>query len=226
MKSFVSVSVVEKKGNVDGETKEVLSISPDFRSTGKDIMTKGGNFYAILDPKTNLWVTDESRAIEIIDDKLYSYREKHFREDGYGNYTNGKERVIVECLDSSKTNQLYLYRKWLRSLPANHNFHQLDSDITFIGEEVTPEMYRSKRLKYEVKEGSIENYDKLISKLYSKENRQKLEWVIGSILTGDSKRIEKFLVLYGDKGTGKSSLVNRLLIGKFSEDISHTEEGK
>lgn len=208
MKSFVSVSVVEKKGNVDGETKEVLSISPDFRSTGKDIMTKGGNFYAILDPKTNLWETNESRAIEIIDQKLYSYRDSHFKEDGYGNYTNGKCRVIVECLDSSKTNQLYLYRKWVRSLPTNHNYHQLDSDITFVGEEIKPEMYRSKRLKYEVKEGSIFNYDKLISKLYSEENRQKLEWAIGSIFCGDSKKIEKFMVLYGDKGTGKSTVLD------------------
>ena len=36
----------------------------------------------------------------------------------------------------------------------------------------------------------------------------------------------KKVLLFGDKGTGKSSLMNRLLSGRFSEDISHTEEGK
>ena len=36
----------------------------------------------------------------------------------------------------------------------------------------------------------------------------KLEWAIGSIIHGDSKKIQKFIVLYGSAGTGKSTMLN------------------
>lgn len=47
-----------------------------------------------------------------------------------------------------------------------------------------------------------------MSVLYSDEERHKIEWSIGSIVTGDSKRIQKFCVLYGAAGTGKSTVLN------------------
>ena len=47
-----------------------------------------------------------------------------------------------------------------------------------------------------------------MSTLYSKEERHKIEWAIGSIVTGDSKKIQKFMVLYGAAGTGKSTVLN------------------
>ena len=48
------------------------------------------------------------------------------------------------------------------------------------------------------------NYSvKKISTLYDPEERQKLEWAIGAIISGDSKKIQKFIVLYGAAGTGK-----------------------
>jgi energy-coupling factor transporter ATP-binding protein EcfA2 len=47
-----------------------------------------------------------------------------------------------------------------------------------------------------------------MSTLYSEEERHKIEWAIGSIVTGDSKKIQKFMVLYGAAGTGKSTILN------------------
>ena len=47
-----------------------------------------------------------------------------------------------------------------------------------------------------------------MSTLYSEEERTKIEWAIGSIVSGDSKKLQKFMVLYGAAGTGKSTVLN------------------
>lgn len=59
-----------------------------------------------------------------------------------------------------------------------------------------------------MEQGNISAYNKLISTLYSEEERRKIEWAIGSIVAGDSKYIQKFMVLYGAAGTGKSTILN------------------
>ena len=56
--------------------------------------------------------------------------------------------------------------------------------------------------------GTPEAYNRLMSVLYSEEERKKIEWAIGSVVQGDSKNLQKFLVLYGSAGTGKSTVLN------------------
>jgi len=211
MKSFIDIKTkVENYIDDNGKKSEIFTIRPDFVSSGKDIMIKGGKIYAILDKDTNMWETNESRMIELIDDKLTEYRDKIACADDDGIYfTNkGKKRVKMLYLSYSSSNQLYLFRKWINSLPPNHNYHPLDCEFTKIDEDVTPDMYRSKRLKFKIADGNIDNYNKLMDTLYSPDNRRKIEWVIGSIFTGDSKKIEKFLVLYGNPGSGKSTILD------------------
>ena len=44
--------------------------------------------------------------------------------------------------------------------------------------------------------------------MYDEEERHKIEWAIGAIVTGDSKHIQKFITMYGAPGTGKSTILN------------------
>lgn len=88
------------------------------------------------------------------------------------------------------------------------SFHMLDEKLIFANTKVGKRDYASKVLPYPLERGSITAYDKLISTLYSEEERHKLEWAIGSIVCGDSKRLQKFIVLYGAMGTGKSTILN------------------
>ena len=88
------------------------------------------------------------------------------------------------------------------------SFHMLDEKLIFSNAETNKKDYASKRLSYPLEPGDIPAYDKLISTLYSEEERRKIEWAIGSIVTGDSKKIQKFMVLYGSAGTGKSTILN------------------
>ena len=68
--------------------------------------------------------------------------------------------------------------------------------------------YVSKKLPYDLIEGPIDAYEELMSTLYDPEERDKLEWAIGAIISGDTKTIQKFMVLYGGSGTGKSTILN------------------
>ena len=70
------------------------------------------------------------------------------------------------------------------------------------------EDYASKRLPYPLTDIETPAWNKLLSTLYLPEERHKLEWAIGAIVSGDSKSIQKFLVLYGSAGTGKSTVLN------------------
>ena len=60
-----------------------------------------------------------------------------------------------------------------------------------------------KKLPYPLENGDCPAYDKIMSTLYDKEERDKIEWAIGAIVSGDSKHIQKFLVLYGAAGNRK-----------------------
>ncbi len=88
------------------------------------------------------------------------------------------------------------------------NYHVLDESLTFANENVKKSDYVSKRVPYSLEPGSYDAWDKLIGTLYTPEERHKIEWAVGSIVTGDSKKIQKFLVLYGPPGSGKSTLLN------------------
>ena len=77
------------------------------------------------------------------------------------------------------------------------SFHTLDDKLIFSNTETTKKDYASKRLNYPLEEGDLTAYEKLISTLYSPEERMKIEWAIGSIVCGESQKLQKFLVLYG-----------------------------
>jgi predicted Ser/Thr protein kinase len=99
------------------------------------------------------------------------------------------------------------------------SFHTLDEKLIFANHNTKKEDYASKKLSYPLEAGLFSAYDKLISTLYSEDERHKIEWAIGAIVTGDSKKIQKFLVLYGTVGTGKSTVINiieRLFKGYYS----------
>ena len=100
--------------------------------------------------------------------------------------------------------------KWHRycQQQMRDSFTPLDEKLIFSNDVTSKTDYASKKLPYPLEKGDISAYDKLISTLYTPEERRKIEWAIGAIVTGDSKNIQKFMVLYGSAGTGKSTILN------------------
>ena len=88
------------------------------------------------------------------------------------------------------------------------SFHMLDEKLIFSNTPTNKKDYASKRLNYPLEEGTTDAWNKLMSTIYSEEERTKIEWAIGSIVCGESKKLQKFMVLYGAAGTGKSTVLN------------------
>lgn len=179
----------------------VVEIYPRFRLYPKssDLMIRGGDFYAIWIEELGLWSTNEMDALRLIDYELDKFAEENRHKfDG---------QVTVLHMYDSETGMIDIWHKYCQK-QLRDSYHMLDENLIFSNTETTKQDYASKKLPYPLEAGEITAYDKLISTLYSEEERHKIEWAIGSIVTGDSKTIQKFLVLYGSAGTGKSTILN------------------
>lgn len=194
MLDFWSVEI-----HADGKKPNEVTIEPEFfvNLRTKDLMIRGGGFYAVWDPETNLWSTSEQTVIDIVDGEL--------------------KRVAKDMEASGKKVKVkYMYRASSKSIDKWHYFvknqmsdcfHMLDEKIIFANSKTKRTDYASKKLPYALEEGDISAYDELISTLYDPVERQKIEWAIGAIISGDAKHIQKFEVLYGSHGTGKSTIL-------------------
>lgn len=174
-----------------------ISVFPSYKVIrSKDLMVRSGDFYAIWDQEQNLWSTDIYRAAELIDAELKEY----------ANNMKTKLDIKVQYLDNFENRRWVDFLYYIEKTP--NNYHLLDNEVTFKNTDVQKEDYISKKLPYNFEKGSHESYDKLMNTIYAEEEKQKLEWAIGSIISGDSKYIQKFIVLYGKSGTGKSTIID------------------
>lgn len=195
MLDFLKISARSKK-------QGVTEIYPRFiinnRST--DLMIRGGDFYAVWIEESGLWSTDEQDVIQMIDHELDKFA------DEYKQHSMGESVYILHMWDS-ETGVIDSWHKYCQK-QMRDNFHPLDETLIFANTKTTKKDYASKRLEYPLEKGDTSAWDKLISTLYSPEERHKIEWAIGAIITGDSKWIQKFMVFYGAAGTGKSTILN------------------
>jgi hypothetical protein len=176
-------------------------IYPKFiiKSKPKDLMIRGGDFYAFWDEGRGLWSTDEGDLIDRIDMMLDDFKQQ--------NTDKFPSNAKINYMWDSESGSIDAWHKYCQ-IQMRDSFIPLDENLIFLNDECTKDDYASKRLPYPLEEGSIDAYDKLISTLYTSEERHKIEWAIGAIVTGESKYIQKFLVLYGAAGTGKSTILN------------------
>lgn len=200
----------------------VVEISPNFKNIkSKDLMIKGKDFYAFWDEERGLWNKDEYALIEAID-KIVHKAADEFK--GRDNITVNK--VIVKTLSDDTTKCYTNYCKYKKNLPDN--WKQLDKKVIFAGTKTKKSDYASFTLGYSLDDCDISAYDELISTLYEPKERKKIEWAIGSIIAGDSIDIQKFYVLYGSAGTGKSTILDiiELLFEGYHKSFKSEELGK
>lgn len=188
----------------------VIEIYPKFIiKRSKDLMIRGGDFYAIWLEERGLWSTDEQDALQLIDRELDRYAEEH---------KNDFDQYRVLHMWDAESGMIDIWHKYCQR-QMRDSFVMLDEKLIFANTEVKKEDYASKRLPYTLEQASIPAYDELMSVLYKPEERMKLEWAIGSIVNGDSKKNQKFMVLYGPPGSGKSTVINliqKLFTGYYS----------
>lgn len=201
---FYSAQVEEKK---DGS----LILSPNFVvGKSRDLMVRGHAFYAIWDEQRGLWSTDEYDVARLVDAELQKYAD----EKAPG--------ASILTMRNFKSKSWISYRQFVNNI--GDNAHQLDEHLTFANQEVKQSDHVSKRLPYSLAPGDHSSWDELVGTLYSVEERRKIEWAIGSIVAGDSKKIQKFFVFYGKPGSGKSTVMS--IVEKLFEGYTATFEAK
>src|SRR5436190_3088472 len=189
-----------------------IEIYPVFRvrENSEDLMIRGGSFYAIWDEERELWSQNEYDVQRLVDIELHN---------------EAKRRSLLPCevKDLETSTSWKKFKEFIKNSPDS--YHQLDSKLVFSNSRVRKTDYASKRLPHPLKEGDISAWNELVGILYGPEQRAKIEWAIGSIVSGDSKKIQKFLVFYGPPATGKSTILN--IIGKlFTGYTTYIEASK
>ena len=172
-----------------------FDVYPEFKTVRtKDLMVQGGKFYAIWDSTAGLWSKDSYRVNELTDSEL------HTKAQEIGDVADVKS---MEIMDTG-------YRKKFLELCkiVDDNYRQLDQNLVWINSDPKREDYASQRLEYPLEAGDHSAWDELMDKLYGPEEKAKLEWAIGALVSGDSKKIQKCIVIFGSGGKGKSTVLN------------------
>src|SRR4051794_6886353 len=152
-----------------------IEVFPDFLvGRFKDIMIRGHSVYAIWDESRGLWSTDEYDVQRLVDEDLRGHAEK-----------NGG--ATVKYLRHGSNKLWAGFQQHVANLPDS--FHQLDENLTFANQEVKRSDYVSRRLPYSLEPGDHRAWDELVGTLYSVEEREKIEWAFGAVISGDAKKI-------------------------------------
>lgn len=182
----------------------LAEIYPSFiTKKSKDLMIRGGDFYAVWDESRGLWSTEQDDVIDIIDTAMDTYRKNHIADNPI--LANAK----IMYLWNADTGSIDKWHKYVQKQMVD-NYHALNETLIFQNSVPRREDYASFRLPYALEPGDYSAWDEMIGTLYSLPERHKLEWSIGAVVSGDSKKLQKFVVLYGDSGTGKSTVLDIL----------------
>lgn len=198
MLDFFHIEEIEKKSN----REYTLTIKPEFdvNLRTKDLMIRGGDFYAVYDETTGLWSRDEQTVIDVVDGALKDHRNNLERPEKY-------DKITVKYMRRASSGSIDEWHKFVQR-QMRDNFRPLDQKIMFSNSKPKRSDYASFVLPFPIEKGDISAYEESVNVWYDEENRQKAEWSFGAVLDGAAKRIQKFDVFYGPPKSGKSSLLD------------------
>lgn len=209
MVDFIRISTRHTK-------KDTVEVFPKFIvGKSRDLMIRGGDFYAVWLDEKSVWSTDEQDVIDSVDRELEIYAKDYKEKFGIS--------VSISYMWDGNSGIIDSWHKYCQKQQRDY-YKPLNENLIFSNQELKKEDYATKKLNYSLEDGPCEAYDEMMNILYYAEERRKIEYVIGAIVTGESKTLQKFLVLYGASGTGKSTIINivqQLFDGYYSTFDAH-----
>lgn len=173
------------------------TVSPKFNYRGRDIVCKGGEMYAFW--HNDIWNTDMFKLMDIIDSEVSEQYQTFKKADS-------ELEVVPHFMSDHDSNVMKKFREYTRQMPESDV--QFNSKIIFSDQTIKREDYATEQLSYTPSPGDTPAFDEMFEKLYEQEEMIKIMWFIGAALTNSMKKIEKFLFLYGGKGTGKGTIIS------------------
>lgn len=177
--------------------KQDYTIAPEFNYLTDDLVCKGGAMYAYW--YDGLWRTSYTDLIRIIDKEVIDYtnefKNKHHDRD-----------VTMKLMSTHSTSVMENFQKYCKNMPESDV--EFNTKILFSDQTPTREDYSTTQLSYTPSPGETPAFDEMFNLLYAPEELEKILWFIGAALTNKMSKIQKFLFLYGGKGSGKGTIIN------------------
>ena len=188
------------KEDVKGKRHNIIRLTPTYNFTySNDIIIKGGKVYAMYDEENKVWKKDKREYVKLMDrdlkKKYKEYQKEHpdlildndIKFDSFGNNSSGYFKD---------------FNTFIRDMENILPEIDLDGKVIFKNMELEREDYSTGKLNYAIEKGSTEAWDTIVGTLYSPLEREKIEWMIGSIISGYSKVMqshENIVSLFSDK---------------------------
>lgn len=201
---FYDISVVK-----DPRKATNYKIAPIFTyMSERDLVCKGGELYAFW--YNNRWHQELRDLVTIIDKDIYAVREEILKR-------NAGATADLRLMSNHSSNVMKEFASFTKLFPQSDA--QFNTRIIFNNEIPKREDYSTNQLPYTPAEGPTPAFDEMFNKLYRPEELDKILWFIGALLSNKMPNIQKFMYLYGSKGTGKGtviSLIEELFQGYFA----------
>lgn len=176
--------------------KQDYTIEPDFKYITEDLVCKGGSLYGYW--YDGRWRTELTSLIKIIDREVGNYTDdfktKHVDSD-----------VTPKFMGMHSSSVMDKFRTYTKNMPDSDV--EFNTRIIFSNETPVREDYATTQLSYTPEPGDTPAFDEMFNKLYNQPELTKILWFIGASLTNSMEKIQKFLFLYGGKGSGKGTII-------------------
>lgn len=209
---FVTI-VAEPKMTKAGTVVEVYA---SYSPLSKYILFYNGEFQFYWDMLEQRWCSDRLSLCEIIDSELFKVADE--AKVKYG--TSAKYNVHL--LNNSKTRAIDDLYHYLDKQLVPRDAIYFNQKVIFNDHKIKMEDFATFKLPYTPVAMETPNYDKLMSTLYDDDNRHKIEYFIGALGCNKTQTLQKFMVLYGEPGTGKSTIIKlfRKLFDGYGTEIN------
>jgi hypothetical protein len=190
--------------------KQDYTIAPEFMYITKDLVCKGGSMYGYW--YDGMWRTDLFDLVKVIDKEVIDYtndfKAKHADRD-----------VTMKLMSVHDSSVMDKFLKFTKNMPDSDV--EFNTRIIFSNETPTREDYSTTQLSYTPSSGPTPAFDEMFNLLYDPPELQKILWFIGAALTNSMAKIQKFLFLYGGKGSGKGTILKvfKMLFEGYYSDI-------
>lgn len=191
---FVRITSKQQKSN-NREFDIIVKPTLHF-SYIKDLVCKGGSMYAFW--TGTKWSTSRDDLIATVDRMTLDKKKELESKDP-------TKTVGALLMNDNETKLMQEFDKYTGHMEQSNVI--FNNRILFSEDVAEREDYSTNQLNYTPSSGETKAFDELLGLLYEQEELEKILWFIGALLTNNMPKIQKFMFLYGGKGSGKGTVI-------------------